>query len=136
YAKRLRVVTPGAVYRSGQMTARGFADAVHRYGIKTVINLQNETPDPEVAPGLAESELCKQLGVRYVFLLPDLIERYRARRGERPETIDAFLRVMDDPDSYPVLLHCRAGLHRTGILAALYRMEYEGWPLDSALREL
>ena len=43
---------------------------------------------------------------------------------------------MDDPASYPVLIHCKAGLHRTGILAALYRMEYEGWTREEALHEL
>jgi hypothetical protein len=43
---------------------------------------------------------------------------------------------MDDPANRPVLVHCRAGLHRTGTLAALYRMEYEHWSLDQALQEL
>jgi protein tyrosine phosphatase len=56
--------------------------------------------------------------------------------AKRPATVDEFLKIMDDPTNHPVLIHCRAGLHRTGILAALYRMEYEGWPLDWALKEL
>jgi protein tyrosine/serine phosphatase len=43
---------------------------------------------------------------------------------------------MDDPKSYPVLLHCKAGLHRTGVLSAIYRMEYNGWSRADALREL
>ena len=34
---------------------------------------------------------------------------------------------MDDPDSYPVLIHCNAGLNRTGVMVAVYRMEYQGW---------
>ena len=43
---------------------------------------------------------------------------------------------MDDPANYPVLIHCKAGLHRTGILVAVYRMEYEGWTPQAAIREL
>jgi protein-tyrosine phosphatase len=43
---------------------------------------------------------------------------------------------MDDPDIYPVLIHCRAGLHRTGVLTAVYRMEYQGWDMPAALREV
>jgi protein-tyrosine phosphatase len=34
------------------------------------------------------------------------------------------------------LIHCRAGLHRTGVISAVYRMEYDGWTPQEALREL
>ena len=54
----------------------------------------------------------------------------------KPEAIAKFLKIMDDPASYPVLIHCRAGLHRTGVISAVYRMEYEGWSPQEALREL
>ena len=50
--------------------------------------------------------------------------------------IDEFLAVMDNPDNYPVLLHCEAGLHRTGLLTAVYRMEYDGWSHQEAMDEL
>ncbi len=135
HAKRLRVVTPGVLYRSGQMTAAGLEEAVRRFGVRTVVNFQNETPDPEVSPGLAESELCRRLGVNYLFLAPDLVPRKKVP-AQRPEVIGEFLKVMDDPSNFPVLIHCRAGLHRTGLLAAVYRMEYEGWSKERAIQEL
>ena len=102
------------------------------YGIRTVVNLQDEYADPGVREGYLmpgecpESEMCARLGVRYVWLAPDLVSPRRAAR-QRPETIDAFLKLMDDPANHPVLIHCRAGLHRTGCLVAVYRMEYDGW---------
>ena len=43
---------------------------------------------------------------------------------------------MDDPANYPVLIHCRAGLHRTGVLVAVYRMEYDRWSPSEAVREM
>src|SRR5438309_5422374 len=46
--KRLREVDAGRLYRSGQMTAEGFRDAVRRLGIKTVVNVQDEFPDPDL----------------------------------------------------------------------------------------
>jgi hypothetical protein len=141
HEKRLREVSPGRVYRAGQMTADGFAEAVDRFHLRYIINLQDEYPDPDVrlcALGggtIKESELCDRLGVRYLFLPPDLISR-RLVPGRRPEAIDRLLQVLDDPASYPVLLHCRAGLHRTGVMVAVYRMEYEGWSRRAALEEL
>ena len=47
-----------------------------------------------------------------------------------------FLKIMDDEKSYPVLIHCKAGLHRTGVMTAIYRMEYEHWSREDAMREL
>jgi tyrosine-protein phosphatase SIW14 len=141
HEKRLREVTPGRVYRSGQMTADGFAEAIERFHLHTIINLQDEYPDPDVrlcAVGggtVKESELCEQFGVRYVFLRPDLISRRRVP-AHRPRAIDEVLRLLDDPDTYPVLFHCRAGLHRTGVMVAVYRMEYEGWTPGAALEEM
>jgi hypothetical protein len=141
HSKRLRPVVEGKVYRSGQMTAPGFAEAVDRFHFHTIINLQDDVPDPDIALGyftretIKESEMCRQLGVRYVFLGPDLISRKRLPH-DRPPAIDRFLALMDDPETYPVLLHCRAGLHRTGVMVAVYRMEYQGWSHEDAYMEM
>src|SRR5882672_5979776 len=108
--KRLRVVEPGRFYRSGQMTVVGFADALTRLKIRTVINVQNEFPDPDLRRGFLdwrttkESDLCRELGVRYIVLDPDLISRRKVPQ-EHPRVIDEFLSIMDDPANYPVLIH-------------------------------
>ncbi len=133
--KRFRVVADGILYRSGQLTAEGLDEAISRYGIRTIINLQNEEPDPLLENGQTESQFCRERGLRYVFIAPDLIPR-QCVPDHRPTAIDEFLSVMDDPRNHPVLLHCRAGLHRTGVLAAVYRMEYDGWTARQALDEL
>jgi protein tyrosine/serine phosphatase len=141
YGKRFREVAPGRLYRSGQMTAEGFTEFIQKEHIKTVINLQDEYDDPDIdlhflgKGQIKESELCQRLGARYLYMPPDLISR-RSPPGVRPQTIDRFLAIMDDPANYPVLIHCRAGLHRTGVLAAVYRMEYDGWSPQKAIAEL
>jgi hypothetical protein len=141
HAKRLREVKPGQVYRSGEMTADGFTEAIRRYRLRTIVNLQDEYPDPDLYVGyfgggkIKESDLCRQLGVHYVYLPPDLIPR-RQVPEHRPAAIDRLLNLLDDPANYPVLLHCRAGLHRTGVMIAVYRMEYDGWTPRQAIEEL
>jgi hypothetical protein len=141
HAKRLREVEPGRVYRSGQMTEAGFREAVEKYGIRTVVNLQHEQPDPMLIdrwmgrPTLRESELCEQLGVRYVLLKPDILPPDNTL-DTPPPVVAEWLALLDDESNYPILLHCKAGLHRTGRLTAIYRMEYRGWSEGEALREL
>lgn len=141
HSKRLREVVPGQFYRSGQLTAAGFTDAVRDLGIRTIINVQDDVPDPDLwhtfwdRRTVKESDLCRTLGVRFVQISPGLLTRDRPP-PERPAAIDQFLAVMDNPGNYPVLLHCRAGLHRTGLLTAIYRMEYQGWSHDRAFREM
>jgi protein-tyrosine phosphatase len=141
HQKRLRVVTPGQFYRSGCMTASGLEKALKTHRIRTVINLMEEALDPSLSahyfarPTVKESELCSKHGVRYVKILVDYLPRNHARH-KRPTGIERFLAVMDDPTSYPVLIHCKAGLHRTGVLVAVYRMEYEGWTWQEALAEV
>lgn len=142
YGKRLRVVTPGRFYRCGQLTADGFRDAIQLYGIKTVINLQDENPDPllpknyyQTKPTTPESEVCAQYGAKYVLIEFDLPMRKDAL-VERPKAIAQYLKILDDPSAYPILLHCKAGLHRTGLFTAIYRMEYEHWSMGESIREL
>lgn len=145
--KRLRIVTDGRVYRSGQMTADGFRDAIRRYGIKTVINLQDDETDTatdERDPALPhnpfdktkslESEVVTAAGARYVQFDGNAINADGA--GGRPKLVDDFLKQMDDEDNYPVLYHCKAGLHRTGWLTSVYRMEYEGRSKAEVMDEL
>lgn len=141
HTKRLRVVTEGRVYRSGCLTADGFRDAIQKYGIKTVITFWDENPDPDLCANrfscgpIKESDLCYEMDVTYKFIYVELLPEHRAGK-ERLKAVDDFLAVMDDEASYPVLIHCKAGLHRTGVMAAIYRMEYDGWSRAEALREL
>jgi hypothetical protein len=70
-----------------------------------------------------------------VFLFCDLVSRAQAKQT-RPAAIDQFLQLVCDPANQPVLLHCRAGLHRTGSLAAAYRIEVNHWSPARAWAEL
>lgn len=139
--KRFREVSPGRFYRSGQMNAAGFRDTIERYKIRTVVNLQHENTDPFLPekwlgkPVIHEKKLCEDLKVRYVLLTPDILPQPNDLT-KMPPAVEEFLKVLDDESAYPILIHCKAGLHRTGRLTAIYRMEKEGWDRGEALREL
>jgi protein tyrosine/serine phosphatase len=142
HGKRLHEILPGRIYRSGQLTVEGFDDAIDRLGLHTIVNLQDDCLDPDVAYSfwdwrtIKESEYCARRGVRYVVIEPDLVSPKIASPEHRPHAVDQLLKLLDDESNYPVLLHCRAGLHRTGVLSAVVRMEYQGWTTDHAFHEL
>jgi len=141
YGKRLRPVAEGKVYRSGCMTADGLAHTIESYHIRTVLNLMEEFPDPILSNGyfdtreVPEKELCRKLGATMINLTVDLTAANRVGK-ERPAAIETFLELMDNRENWPVLIHCKAGLHRTGVIVAVYRMEYDGWTPHEAMGEL
>jgi hypothetical protein len=141
HGRRLRVVEAGKMYRCGQLTVAGFKDAVEHYKLKSIVNLQDDYPDPDVyktfwdRSTISEKKVCEDLGVKYLFISPDLRPRPEVRQ-KRPRAVEDFLKICDDPSNYPMVIHCRAGLHRTGVLAAIYRMEYNHWTVNEAFREM
>jgi tyrosine-protein phosphatase SIW14 len=129
--RNFRVVQEGVLYRSGQMTLGGLSEVVEKKGIKTVVNLR----DGDANPDQLEEEYCASRGIRYVRIAQ---KPWTGPDNSVPnaEGVNEFLAVMKDRSSYPVLLHCFAGHHRTGAYCAVYRMELEGWSPTEAIREM
>lgn len=119
------VVKPGILYRSGQLTSDQLAEAVERYGIKTVVNFQ--LPDEKLR---AERELTERLGVEFLNL-PMSGDGF-GREHQFREVLEA----VDDPERRPVLVHCARGTCRTGAAVALYRYERDGWTIDDVAAEM
>ena len=118
-------VKRGILYRSGQLTTEQLAEAVNRYQIRTIINLQ--WPGEEMH---TERTMCRRLGVDFVNLpMPGdgLGEEWQFRE---------ILKVLDDPDRRPALVHCARGTCRTGAAVAFYRFQRDGWTPEDVASEL
>lgn len=121
--KRFAVVQPGVLYRSGELSESQLRSAIKSLKLKTVICLEGD----HVA---REERVCHHLGINFVPLpMPS------DGLGERDQFAE-FLRIANDPKSYPILVHCQAGVARTGAAVALYRVRNDGWSVDQALKEL
>jgi protein tyrosine/serine phosphatase len=55
---------------------------------------------------------------------------------EQGKGIAKLLQVIDDPKNQPVFIHCEHGKDRTGLIVALYRVFYQGWPKAKAHNEM
>ncbi len=116
---RYAVVDPGRLYRSAEYAPWRLVEECRRLGIKTVVDFRNELPEVD-----AEAEALAAIGVRHAHLAT----------GQVPplEIVDAFLEIMSDEANHPVLIHCEHGVGRTGVHAAIYRMEFQGWSRERA----
>jgi len=112
------------LYRSGQPNEDGFRHLA-RLGVKTVLDLRG--PGERAA---RERALVESLGMRYVNI------PLSGWRRPRDADVRRILMLLADPDARPVLVHCRRGSERTGVVIALYRILYEGWDPERAYREM
>jgi tyrosine-protein phosphatase SIW14 len=140
HAKRFRAVREGVFYRVAQPSEWGLRYLVKDVGIRTVLSVQLYDfrlhrglisfgpPD-----GCRESEYLEQLGARCV-QWPMGVEK--SWPWLTPWQFEQFFQLLDDPHNWPVAAHCQGGRHRTGTLAALFRLEYDRWDVERALKEM
>ncbi|MBM4068040.1 MAG: hypothetical protein FJ271_03725 [Planctomycetes bacterium] len=135
HIRNFHVVREGVLYRSGQLSLAGLKAAVHEHGIKTVLTLRFPKDPGTPPPDLEEEQFCKLAHINH-FRITAL--EWTATVGPIPaqKNVDKFLSIVRDPANHPVLIHCFAGMHRTGTYCAVYRMEMDGWSSEGAIREM
>lgn len=92
-------------------------------GINTVIDLRND-------PMAYEKSAVEALGMNYVNI------PMSGWKSPKQEDVDAFLALMDRPDTGKAFVHCKAGIHRTGVVGAAYRYTKYGWNYDQVFKEM
>lgn len=112
------------LYRGAHPSKQG-VETLKKMGVKTVICLrQNHTSRKEVeAAGMKAVEI------------PMHADIFGSTAPSEDE-LRAFFGVVLDPDRQPVFFHCAHGKDRTGTMAALYRIEMEGWRPEEAIEEM
>ena len=111
------------LYRSGQPRGGG-VNRLRELGIDTVINLRGTSERTR-----AEEKEVRALGLNYYNIaLPNWARPQDTR-------IARILEIIDAPASGRVLIHCRDGVDRTGMIVAIHRMAREGWTSHAALAE-
>src|SRR5579871_2765463 len=136
--RNLRVVREGVLLRSAMMSPDGLKRVIHDYGIRTVVTLRDSHDPGSTPPDEAEEKYCVGQEINYLRLPPLAWEDRTNPKGPAPveANVRKFLEVMRDEKNYPVLVHCFAGVHRTGAFTAIYRMEFEHWTNAEAMAEM
>ncbi|WP_164879192.1 dual specificity protein phosphatase family protein [Flavobacterium cerinum] len=127
-------ISEGKVYKSGTIPPDELPEYIKKYKIKSVVDLRRPgtgdlVNNPEVNPELvAEKAAVESVpGAKYFDVGSEQIPDQA--------TLDKFYAVMDNPDNYPVLVHCYHGEGRAPLFGAIYKMEYEKIPNEQAREE-
>ncbi len=115
----------GQAWRSAQPAPHDFA-RFKRRGIKTIVNLRGERLSGSY---WLEVAVCKRLGIA----LENCVMRSRAAPSIE-ELRDA--RALFERIEYPMLLHCKSGADRAGLMSVLYMHLVEGQPIGQAVEQL
>jgi protein tyrosine/serine phosphatase len=104
-------VIAGELYRSARPSPEQIADWHARYGIKTIINLMGA--HPEYAWYRAEQAAATANGIKLINY------KLSAQRDVSAEELEELLAILSNAE-WPILVHCRSGVDRTGIVSAFY----------------
>ena len=115
-------VVDGRIYRGEQPGKKDYP-ALASIGVKTIIDLRDDALQ-------SSAKYAKDAGMKYVNIPID-------GHGSPTDAQTAeFLKVINDPSSGVVYVHCAGGRHRTGSMIAVYRMTEDGWTIDQAYKEM
>lgn len=110
------------LYRGAQPKPDDYR-ALADLGIKTIVDLRNDPKDYEKAAATS-------LGIKYVNI------PMSGWRSPKDEDIAQFLKITLDPASGPIFVHCKLGIHRTGVAGAVYRFNKYDWDYPRAYAEM
>jgi protein tyrosine/serine phosphatase len=109
-------------YRGAQPLPDDY-QALKDLGIKTVIDLRNDPTD-------YEKTAVEALGMKYVNI------SMSGWKSPKDSQLEEFLKLVDNPETGKFFVHCKAGIHRTGVAGAIYRFNKYGWDYDKSYQEM
>lgn len=115
------------LYRSGRLAKEDLAALCAR-GLRELIVLDGSASERECR---WRDQICPDLRIRYD-------HEQDARQAVEEEFLEAFDRWIGwaQQQGWPVAIRCTHGWHRTGRLAAWYRIRFLGWSLEDAGDEM
>jgi len=124
-------IEPGEVYKSAEMPPDKIDSYLKKYHIKTVVDLRTVGEHHHSGYTTASdlkaeaTAVAKVPGAQHISIPSNQVPT--------AQTLKKFFAVMDNKQSYPVLIHCHDGMGRAVIYSAIYRIEYQHWS-DAAAR--
>jgi protein tyrosine phosphatase (PTP) superfamily phosphohydrolase (DUF442 family) len=113
------------LYRGAQPSEQGLSE-LKKLGITTIVDLRGE--DAEKIRW--ERRTAESLGMRFVNIP---VSGWSPPTNEQVVQFFSFVR---GDSTQRIFVHCRFGDDRTGVFVATYRMAFEKWTADQAMKEM
>lgn len=127
FASNWHALVPGRVYRCAQLSHDEFVKRIRAYGIRTVVNLRGCCPDFDWY--LAEARATSEQDIAQEDIT------FSANRLPPPDELHRLIEVIDRAE-YPFIVHCRQGVDRTGLAAAVILLLTTDTPCADARGQL
>jgi len=121
------VVTKNELYRSAQMDNDELSYYLNKYHIKSVLNLRGEKPDARWYKN--EIRISRKYGVRHYDYG---LSASHILSIKRMKDIVALLKKLPKP----ILIHCKSGADRSGLVAALWLYKIEKYSFKKSFDQL
>ena len=128
---RFEQIAENKVYKSGVIPPDKIDDYVKKYNIKSIVDLRGpvtedkiNNPESWVEINQEKNAAAKIEGLNYYNIPSDQVPK--------KEALDKFYKVIDNPENYPILIHCHHGIGRAQVYSAIYRIEKEGFSPEEA----
>lgn len=119
-------VVQGKLYRSGQPSAADIAAYARDYGLKTIINLRGASDANWYRDEVAAA---KKAGIRLIDFKMNASDMLPVDRSQQ---LIALLRNAQGP----ILVHCKSGADRTGLVSVIYLQQIAGVDEETAEEQL
>ena len=113
------------LFRGAQPRDPGLVE-LKKLGVTTIVNLRDED-QPKIN---WEEKRAETLGIRFVHIP---VNGWSAPTTEQAAK---FLALFRDNPQEKIFVHCRYGDDRTGVFVAIYRIAFEKFPAEQAVKEM
>jgi protein tyrosine/serine phosphatase len=110
-------------YYRGAQPNPGDYQALKDLGVNTVVDLRNDPTD-------YEKREAEALGMKYVNI------PMSGWKTPKMSSVNQFLKLLEDPSTGTVYVHCKAGRHRASVMGAAYRYTKYDWDYDKVYKEM
>lgn len=125
---RLRAIVPGRIFISAMPTLEGLEIVQRRHHFKTIIDLFPEDTPLRSPRFPQEQRFAKEHGIQFIVNNSD--------PAASNAFLDQTLKLAQDPNAWPILVHCHACMDRTPAWWGIYRFVVQGDRLEDILKDI
>jgi protein tyrosine/serine phosphatase len=112
------------IYRGGRPDQAG-VQALAKLGVKTIVNLEND-----------DDAIANETKWATAAAIHEISSPMSGSWTPNEKQVDKILATLADKSLYPIYIHCKKGMDRTGVIVALHRVVNEGWAVAKAEHEM